>query len=108
MQKKLINFNADPNTINTFDAICHANGRTRTSVLVELVTGYILNESKAVSKRVSEFNKIKKALDENLNSGGNERFRGPRSQRNRMAAKNGLNPDYAPPEFLFSDGQEDW
>jgi hypothetical protein len=108
MQKKLINFNADQNTINTFDAICHANGRTRTSVLVELVTSYILNESKAVSKRVSEFNKIKRALEENLISGGDEGFRRPRSQRNRMAAENASYPDYAPPEFLFSDGQEDW
>jgi hypothetical protein len=42
----LTNFNVPITTRKRFDVICHASGRTRTSVLVELMTNYVLEEGK--------------------------------------------------------------
>lgn len=41
---RLINFRMPTDAVNRFDAICEANGRTRTSVLAELMTQYVLSE----------------------------------------------------------------
>ena len=41
---RLINFRMPQDAINRFDAICEANGRSRTSVLAELMTQYVLSE----------------------------------------------------------------
>ena len=41
-ETQLTNFNVPLPTRKRFDAICRASGRTRTSVLVELMTDHIL------------------------------------------------------------------
>ena len=51
MPKSLTNFNAPDTVRQRFDAICHASGRTRTSVLVELMTDYILHQSQLLATR---------------------------------------------------------
>lgn len=51
MPKSLTNFNAPDTVRQRFDAICQASGRTRTSVLVELMTDYILHQSKHLATR---------------------------------------------------------
>ncbi|NQV95201.1 MAG: site-specific integrase [Sphingomonadales bacterium] len=55
----LTNFNAPIDTRNRFDAICHASGRTRTSVLVDTIN--LTNEvSKGNSGRIIPLNRILK------------------------------------------------
>ena len=58
----LINFNA-PNAIKTrFDGICQISGKTRTSVLVELMNDFILSQSDLLTHRSRQFDLIDTAL----------------------------------------------
>ena len=61
----LTNFNAPVATRRRFDAICHASGRTRTSVLVDLMTDYVLQQSQQLFNRDRQFDLIDKQLEEN-------------------------------------------
>ncbi len=45
----LINFNAPNSTRQRFDKVCQLVGRTRTSVLVELMNGYILTKANEIT-----------------------------------------------------------
>lgn len=45
----LINFNAPNSTRLRFDKVCQLVGRTRTSVLVELMNGYILTKANEIT-----------------------------------------------------------
>ncbi len=51
---QLTNFNVPSDTRRRFDAICNASGRTRTSVLVELMTNYVLEEGRRLIERQKE------------------------------------------------------
>jgi hypothetical protein len=46
------NFNVSSITRNKFDQICRLSGRTRTSVLVELMENYVLNKGPVLSDRI--------------------------------------------------------
>lgn len=62
-----INFNV-PMTIKTrFDGICHLSGKTRTSVLVDLMTNFILSQSELLNHRNRQFDLIDKVLVPNRN-----------------------------------------
>jgi hypothetical protein len=45
----LINFNAPNSTRLRFDKVCQLVGRTRTSVLVELMNGYVLTKANEIT-----------------------------------------------------------
>ena len=60
----LTNFNVPITTRRRFDAICHASGRTRTSVLVELMTNYVLQEGKRVIERQKKLGDLDKRFQE--------------------------------------------
>jgi len=62
--KSLVNFNSPNNIKDGFDLICHASGRTRTSVLVEMMESYILTQSKMLEVRAVELAEAHKAIEE--------------------------------------------
>jgi len=64
-QSVLVNFNV-PNSIkHRFDKVCQLTGRTRTSVLVELMNGYILSQSNHLNLLSDRLDRIDQALASN-------------------------------------------
>jgi predicted DNA-binding protein len=61
-QSVLVNFNVPNSTKYRFDKVCHLTGRTRTSVLVELMNGYILSQSDQLSLLSNRMDRIDQAL----------------------------------------------
>lgn len=61
----LINFNVPNSTKHRFDKVCHLTGRTRTSVLVELMNGYILSQSSHLNLLSDRLDRIDQALASN-------------------------------------------
>lgn len=73
LESTLINFNA-PNAVKTrFDSLCQISGKTRTSVLVELMNDFILSQSELLTRRSRQFGMIDTALIQN----GNVTHEGP-------------------------------
>lgn len=58
----LVNFNVPNSTKHRFDKVCHLTGRTRTSVLVELMNGYILSQSDHLNLLSNRLDQIDQAL----------------------------------------------
>ena len=71
---QLTNFNVQSDTRRRFDAICHASGRTRTSVLVELMTDYIIHQSQLLATRNHQFQMVDELLGDNSVSRGDRSF----------------------------------
>ncbi len=107
-QCSLTNFNVPIPLKSRFDAICHASGRTRTSVLVELMTDYILTQSKLIASRNQVFKLVDQTLGENSVLMRDRQVWGNQSRPHRDAIQKRSNEDLAPPEFLVSNGQEGW
>lgn len=61
-QNTLINFNVPYITKTRFDRICQMSGKTRTSVLVELMNDFILSQSDLLTHRSRQFDLIDTAL----------------------------------------------
>jgi hypothetical protein len=104
----LTNFNVPLPLRNRFDAICHASGRTRTSVLVGLMTDYILNQSQLLATRNHQFQLVDELLGENSFSRGGRSFPNNPTRSSRSATQTGPNKEFDLPEFLVCDGQEGW
>ena len=58
----LINFNVPMPTKTRFDSICQISGKTRTSVLVELMNDFILSQADLLTHRSRQFDLIDTAL----------------------------------------------
>lgn len=104
----LTNFNVPIPLRSRFDAICHASGRTRTSVLVELMTDYILHQSQLLATRNQGFKLVDQTLGENSALMRDRQIWGNQSRSHRDAIQKRSNEDLAPPGFLVSYGQEGW
>jgi hypothetical protein len=104
----LTNFNAPVATRRRFDAICHASGRTRTSVLVDLMTDYVLQQSQQLFNRDRQLERIDRHLEENSALKGNRSPLGDQSRSCRTVSQTRSYGEFEPPEFLVSDGQEGW
>lgn len=104
----LTNFNAPIDTRNRFDAICQASGRTRTSVLVELMTDYILHQSQLLATRNQRFQLVDQMLGENTVSKRDRQLTGDQARSSRYPSQSRSDPDFELPEFFVSDGQEEW
>lgn len=104
----LTNFNAPIDTRNRFDAICHASGRTRTSVLVELMTDYILHQSELLATRSLKFNQVDQMLGDVKVSNGGRLFESRTSPLSRNRSQSRSNQDFELPDAFVSDGQGDW
>ena len=108
MPKSLTNFNAPVTVLQRFDAICHASGRTRTSVLVELMTDYILHQSQHLATRNHQFQMVDELLGENSVSKGERSFPSNQTLASRNTTQTRSNREFDLPDFLVSDGQGDW
>lgn len=104
----LTNFNVPSDTRRRFDAICHASGRTRTSVLVELMTDYILHQSQILATRNHQFQMVDELLGENSVSKGARSFPSNQTLASRDTTQTRSNKEFDLPDFLVSDGQEGW
>lgn len=104
----LTNFNVPIPLRSRFDAICHASGRTRTSVLVELMSDYILHQSQLLATRNQRFQLVDEFLGENSVSRGSGSISSNQARSYRCQSQSLSNQDFDLPEFLVSDGQEEW
>lgn len=104
----LTNFKAPIDTRNRFDAICQASGRTRTSVLVELMSDYILNQSQRLATRSHRLQLVDQMLRDNRVSNGDGLLPSshlPLSQNRNQKLSNQY---FELPDAFVSDGQEEW
>lgn len=108
MPKSLTNFNAPDTVRQRFDAICHASGRTRTSVLVELMTDYILHQSQHLATRNHQLQMVDELLGENSVSKCARSFPSDQTRASRDTTQTRSNKEFDLPDFLVSDGQEAW
>jgi hypothetical protein len=108
MPKSLTNFNAPVTVLQRFDAICHASGKTRTSVLIELMTDYILHQSQLLATRNHQFQMVDELLGENPVSKGERSFPSNQTRASRNTTQTCSNREFDLPDFLVSDGQGDW
>lgn len=108
MPKSLTNFNVPDTVRQRFDAICHASGRTRTSVLVELMTDYTLHQSQHLAARNHQFQMVDELLGENSVSKGARSFPSDQTRSSRNTIQSRSNKEFDLPDFLVSDGQEGW
>ena len=60
----LTNFNVPPETRSRFDEICRISGRTRTSVLVELMNQYVLSRTPLLIQQVEDLKGLDRVLRE--------------------------------------------
>jgi hypothetical protein len=108
MPKSLTNFNVPDTVRQRFDAICHASGRTRTSVLVELMADYILHQSQLLATRNHQFRMVDELLGENSVSRVDRSFPSNQTLARRNATQTRSDKEFDLPGFLVADGQEGW
>jgi len=108
MHTTLINFNTPIDVRKRFDAICHASGRTRTSVLVELMTNYVLQEGRRLMDRQNTFQDLDKRFQESLDLRGS-RSKVETSHRSIHSPRQTWgDQDFDLPDPIYSDGRDDW
>jgi hypothetical protein len=105
---QLTNFNVPIDTRRRFDAICHACGRTRTSVLVELMTDYVLQEGRRLVERQKTLSDLDMRFQESLGLKVSKRqmetgHRSIHSPRQTWGAE-----EFDLPDPIYSDGRDDW
>ena len=105
---RLTNFNVPIATRRRFDAICHASGRTRTSVLVELMTNYVLDEGRRLVERQRELGDLDKRFQETLGLKGSSNKVETSHRSIHSARQTWGDREFDLPDPIFSDGQEDW
>lgn len=86
MQSTLINFNVPEGIRHRFDEVCRASGRTRTSVLVELMEGYVLTQGKVLADRHVEIRKVDQTLEEIRQLMGFKDFLAHQASKQEIAA----------------------
>jgi hypothetical protein len=104
----LTNFNVPLPVRSRFDAICHASGRTRTSVLVDLMTDYILNQSQQLATRNHRFQIVDQMLVDKRASNDDGLLPSSPSALSQNRNQKLSNQCFELPDAFVSDGQEDW
>lgn len=107
-QTTLTNFNVPSRTRQRFDEVCHASGRTRTSVLVELMEQFILNQGPVLAERAKRFQEVDHSIRENRRMIGFREFHPDQSANEGSSVSRRSEFDLVPLNPMFSDGQEDW
>lgn len=108
MHTSLVNFNAPIDVRKRFDAICNANGRTRTSVLVELINNYILQEGRRLIKRQEELGVLDKRFQESMGLNGSNHRNDVYHQSTHPPLHQWGDKEFDLPALIYSDGQGDW
>jgi hypothetical protein len=104
----LTNFNVPITTRRRFDAICHASGRTRTSVLVELMTRYVLEEGRRLVERQKELGDLDVRFQESLGLKGSCDQMDACHRSTRFVQERRGDTEFDLPDPIYSDGQGDW
>lgn len=104
----LTNFNVPFRIRKRFDEVCHASGRTRTSVLLELMEDFILEQGNILAERSKRFEEVDRSIRENRRRMGFPEFVTDQSFETRNRVHTRSNSNLAPPSMFYSDGQEDW
>ena len=108
MHTTLINFNTPIDVRKRFDAICHASGRTRTSVLVELMTDYVLQEGRRLVERQKTLSDLDMRFQESLGLRGSS-SKVENSHRSIHSPRQTWgDQDFDLPDPIYSDGRGDW
>ena len=105
---QLTNFNVPSDTRRRFDAICHASGRTRTSVLVELMEQFILNQGPLLAERAKRLQEVDHSIRENQRIMGFREFHADQSAKEGSTISRWSESNLDLPGPMFSDGQENW
>jgi len=108
MQKILMNFNVSSSIKERFDVICHVNGKTRTSVLVELMTNYVLDEGKRLIERQKEFGHFDRSFQDSNDLKGYRNQADADPHLTRSARQTWGEDDLGLPSPMLSDGQGEW
>lgn len=104
----LTNFNVPFGTRKRFDEVCRASGRTRTSVLVELMDDYVLNQGKLLANRATELVKVEQSICDARRIFGFDRNPGDQTTRSRFGVHTRSESEFDLPEPMMSDGREEW
>lgn len=107
-QTTLTNFNVPSRTRKRFDEVCHASGRTRTSVLVELMEQFILNQGPVLAERAKRFQEVDHSIRENRRIMGFREFLADQSAKEQSSVSRRSESNLDLPRPMFSDGQENW
>lgn len=107
-QTTLTNFNVPSRTRQRFDEVCHASGRTRTSVLVELMEQFILNQGPVLAERAKRFQEVDHSIRENRRIMGFKGIWADQSAKVGSSISRRSEFDLVPLNPMFSDGQVDW
>ena len=105
---QLTNFNVPIDTRRRFDAICHASGRTRTSVLVELMTNYVLQEGRRLMDRQNAFQDLDKRFQESLGLKVSKRQMETGHRSIHPPRQTWGDEEFDLPDPIYSDGRDDW
>lgn len=108
MPKSLTNFNVPISVRQRFDEVCRASGRTRTSVLVELMENFVLLQGKVLEERAKRLEQVDHSIRESRRIMGFREFLGEQSAKDRKGVQSGSKSDFDLPDPMMSDGQEDW
>jgi predicted transcriptional regulator len=108
MQKVLINFNLSKPIKERFDYICRENGRTRTSVLVDMITEYLIREGTRLADQQALINDVDAALEKSKGLMG---YRNPIDTNYHSTCsvrQTWGDNDLDLPSPMLSDGREEW
>ena len=107
-ETQLTNFNVPLPTRKRFDAVCRASGRTRTSVLVELMTDHILKEGRRITDQQSELEQIDAAIGKSRSVKRFSDWGYPDGNPHPPARLGRSDQEFDLPEPLRSDGWDGW
>jgi hypothetical protein len=108
MHTTLINFNTPIDVRKRFDAICHASGRTRTSVLVELMTDYVLEEGRRLVERQKTLSDLDMRFQESLGLKVSKRQMETGHRSIHSPRQTWGDEEFDLPDPIYSDGRDDW
>jgi hypothetical protein len=108
MQLTLTNFNTPISLKRRFDDVCRASGRTRTSVLVELMENYTMAQGKVLATRNDELQKVDQTLEKSRRIMSFKEFLAAESGDGVTRGHRNSTPDFDLPSPFMSDGREDW
>ncbi len=102
MPQVLTTFNAPPDIRARFDEVCHLSGRTRTSVLLELMEYYILTTVPKLDKQRQALQDLDHSLRETRRLMGLSEHLSARQWKTRNTT--GSRPES--PDFWMDTGEE--
>jgi hypothetical protein len=105
---RLVNFRMPADAINRFDAICEANGRSRTSVLAELMTQYVLSEGSRQMALRGQLNELDRHLENSLAVNVDTRLRGGSALTTGFVVQNAGYDEFGMAETDYRPGYRDW